>query len=397
MWTWITSHGAAAAVGVLVAVALPLVVLAYYRLRLRLRGEQLMATLSELSLEREYIRVFHLGQWKDLLHGSEQKIQQQFRKLFMQSFLGGNRFGNFVVPLLLLSITTFAFGLIAYLSLRSHGPTVPVLGALSRTALPLAIAGATLYVFRIATVKYATLSLNPHLLLDLIGKLWLATAVGVLLATTFSQTLEPIAAFLGGLLPVWALETLTKKLDQGKEQRRSDLHDLARGDEDLLAQLEYAGVRTVTQLAYTNPLRLFLATELSLPHCVDLVDQAYLQILVPDEEIRKGLNLLTIRTATDIMTQTYEEGPDGEWGFLPYEATLEPHLETALAAIAAKMKLSGVPELRNVIGMMIDNPQIGYLHQLWQLMPDQVAELAEDDDDTVDDTPASTRRAAGGG
>lgn len=365
----------ASAVGLLIFLALPLIVIAYYRLRLRVRRDHLRATLSELGLEREYIRVLHLGDWRTLRSSSPRKLEADFDRLFADNFLGRNRFSNFIVPLVLLSVTTFVFGFVGFLSIEPVAAPSALFGTVGRVFPALAVGGATLYVFSLAVVRYASLGLNPHVVLELTRKLWLSAAVGVLLAMALDEPLKPLVAFLGALLPVWGLETLMKKLGSQSERQRTDLDELVRSDEDLLVQLQFAGLRTVVQLAYANPLRLFMDTDLSFQVCVDLVDQANLHLLVPDPDVRKALNLRAVRTATDLMTQTYLEGADGKWDYLGYDEALPPHMQEPMAALAAAMKLSGVQELRNVIGMMIDNPQIGYLHRLWEMMPDVVAEL----------------------
>jgi len=363
----------------IVCLALPLVIIAYYKLRLGLRRRILLAKIRELHLEAEYLRVFHFSEWKEVKDKGPDVIRQKFGAIFSRQFQGDNSFWNYFVPFVLTLLTTLIFAFVIYRSLLP-GNTMP---EFMRSKISLfAIAGSLLYVYPLFVSRYASLSLTPHTLFELVGRFWLAAIVGGLVASLSTESIQPAAAFLGGLLPVAAIDFLKKKLfgehDKEETARISDLLEILHGDRDLLSQLNYIGIRSVLELAYENPLRIFVETDLNLVACFDLVDQANLCLYIPRKEIRGGLNKYGIRTAIDIMTQVYEDFPDPQdpkkvvTRFLEPGENLPNHLKEPLTKISKTMELESIDELRNMIQMMIDNPQLYYIFGLWNMLSVEV-------------------------
>lgn len=367
----------------IVAIWLPLLIVAYYALRLELRRRALSARIIELHLEPDYLRMYdfdalskHCGGPQPLQKSAAdiQSIRNAFKKAFNNQFGGGNRILNYFIPFLLTLMSAILFALIIYASL-----TVKTLDApyFKNGILPLAIGGALLYISPLYISRYASLALTPHELMGLLVRMWIALILGVLVASLFPAELEPATAFFGGLLPVAAYEWLKDKIFPKKQEteeieRMKKLLRVLHLDEDLLQQMQNIGVRSVLELAYENPLRLFVETDLNLVVCIDLVDQANLWLYVPDEQVRTDLNRYGIRTAIDLMTQARDtfKNADGteETRFLKSSEDLPEFLEEPFANIAKTMKLENISTLRNTLKMMMDNPQLEYVRQMWKMV-----------------------------
>lgn len=361
----------------IVWLSLPLVTVAYYVVRLAARREHILAKIELLDLEDEYLRIFHLEQWQELPDNDEE-IFQSFEELFRGHFSGENSFGKYSFPFALLTITTTVFAIAIYVAL-SDGTLVPA--AVQGQAFPFAVAGALLYAFPQFIHRYAASSLNPQALFILTGRLWLSVVIGVvtaLVAGSFmAESAQSLAAFLGAYLPLVALDWMEKRMF-GERSREDDtgtkaLSEIVKGDSQILSQLEYIGIRSVLQLAYDNPLRLFVETGLDLDVCTDIVDQANLHLFVLGKAQRENLAKYGVRSAVDLTTQVYAELPPREKNrkqkevrFLGPDEPLPPHWQEPLEGIAKAMELEGVASLRNTIQILVDNAHVSYLHGLWE-------------------------------
>jgi len=363
-----------ALVATLAGLPLPALILAYYALRRRLRGKIIYAKILELQLEKEYLRVFYSPVWEQVRDASPEAVRQRFNQVFDTEQQGNNRISNYFLPFVLTSLGSLLFSVLLYEAMVTSGSLTTFF---QQGVIPLAIAGALVYAFPSYISGYASLSLTPPVLFNLLARSALSVLIGIILASVTTTDLKPAAALLGALIPVPALEFLKKKLyderpGSAEQERKAELMHLVDQDEDLLAQLYYVGIRTVLQLAYENPLRIFVDTDLHLYVCLDLVDQANLYLIVPDKQSRDDLRRHNVRTAMDLMTQTYEEFPTGAGNervrrlrFLEPDEPLPDHLREPLERIAQAMRLQSVSELRNVIQTMVDNPHFAYLLDLW--------------------------------
>lgn len=372
-------------VSALIVLSFPLLVVAFYRLRLGARRRALLSKLLELNLEGEYLKVFHYAEWETLVADKtdvDRRIRASFVELFTNQFRGDNSVKNYIVPIFLTLLTTSLFALYV-LWLWAHGPSSSQL--LTHPAL-FAIAGSLVFVYPMFVSHYASLSLNPPTILELNGKIWLSALIGVVATTVIKDVAQPLVAFLSSLLPIAALELFKTRVfgekaataTAAEAAATSEMLEIIRYDRDLLTQLDYIGVRSVLELAYENPIRLFVEADPILIVCIDMVDQANLHLYVPDASIRRDLNTHGIRTAIDLMTQLYDEFPSRndatkrELRFLDSDERLPDHLQPAMVALANAMKLENVDVLRNLIAMMVANPQLQYVFYLWASLSERV-------------------------
>ncbi len=400
MTEWI-NPSAIGLVVVIVALSLPLLSLTYYFLRLGVRRNILLSKIREFGLENEYLRVFHSQVWQGLheragasanqLPGPE-TIRETFEESFKKQFQWDNSWASYFLPQFFTLLTTVLFALVILSSLLS---TNSLSAFLANGILPFAITGALLYVFPLYIARFASFSLNPTSLLDLFWKLWLSVIIGVASASVAATSLQPIAAFVGGLLPVATLDLLKKKVfdklgetgEPGEAERKALLLELVELDGDLLSQLYYIGIRSVLELAYENPLKVFVETDINLDTCIYLVDKANLYLYIPDKEIRHQLNHHGIKTAVELMTQVYE---NDRW--ISLEEKLTPELDMALTEIAQAMGLS-LASFRNLLTLMIDDPKLNYLLDFWLQVTPGIEKLNVNQvQSETAEVPAPTRR-----
>ena len=369
---------------ILLLISIPLVVVAFYYLRLLVRRQTLRNKLLELNLESEYVRLYDSDRWQELRKQTDATMaRQKFIDALNSQFRGDNRGLSYLPPTFLLALTSLAFvGIVARVwQLKKDDPDL-----LSYPVL-FAIAGAFVYVYPRVISRYASLTLNPQAVYELLGALWISVITGVAFMTLADDHLKLAAALLGSLLPVPALQFirdkfLTTRSDsesaQAAEQAR--LMEVIGQDADLVEQLSYIGVRSVRALADENPIRLFAEVDPDLMLCVNIVDRANFYQWFPDADIRLAVQNLGYRAAVDVMTLIYEERPPkanpggaAAFRFIELDEPLPDHLTKPLEALASAAKFPDVQSLRNLLAMMAEDPQLAYLQQLWIRIYDAVA------------------------
>jgi len=372
-------------VAALLALTLPLVILLYYNVRINFRRNNLLSKIHELQLELEYLRLYHFQEWTKYRQDpvGNKKVLEEFEKYFNASFEGMHKTKNYWLPFLLTLITTSIMALVFYawysaeLAGRVPAASPPLL-------LPLAVAGGLFYVYPIYILRYASLSLTPTCLYELVGKLWLAMIVGAVGASLFEASLKPIAAFLLALVPVAGLDFLKKTLFEKKkaegqtEPLTSDLLllEILQYDEQLLSQLNYIGIHSLVELAFENPLKVFLETDLNMEASIYLVDRANLCLYVPDKAMREDLSRYGVRGAIDLMTMLYEYDPETEKETeTQLGDPLPEYMVAPLEEIAAILKIKHVDSLRNLIDIMMSDPKLLYLLELWHQVSDKIDRL----------------------
>lgn len=371
-------------VAALLALTLPLVILLYYSVRINFRRNNLLSKIHELQLEQEYLRLYHFQEWKkyhDDPAGNE-KVLEEFEKYFNASFEGMHKTKNYWLPLLLTFLTTSIMGLVFYAWFGEEvAGRVPIAAT---PVLPLAIAGGLFYVYPIYILRYASLSLTPTCLYELVGKLWLAVVVGAVGASLFEAPLKPIAAVVLALVPMAGLDFLKKtvfekrKAEGQAEPLTSDLVllEILQYDEQLLSQLSYIGIRSLSELAFENPLKVFLETDLNMEASLYLVDRANLCLYVPDKAMREDLSRYGVRGAIDLMTMLYEYDRETQKGTIIRPADpLPEHLLAPLEELARVLKIQHVDSLRNLIDIMMSDPKLLYLLELWHQVINRIDRL----------------------
>jgi hypothetical protein len=182
-----------------VGAPLPLLILAYYFLRRRLREQIVQAKILELGLEREYLRLCNQPEWAEVRDADAAQIRERFQAAYRRRLEGGSSFRNYLVPWILTGLTGLLFAALVYGPLSRSESTEAFL---KENVILFALAGALLYVYPLYVWRYASLSLNPHILLSLLGRLWLSALLGVIISSVTADPMRPLAAFLVLLSPI---------------------------------------------------------------------------------------------------------------------------------------------------------------------------------------------------
>jgi hypothetical protein len=298
-------------------------------------------------------------------------IKESAERVFRRRFWGENNFIHYIVPFLLTFFTTILFGFVILRAIQGS----PDWGTFIKHIVALAIAGGMLYVYPYYISRYSSLFLTPTSLYDLVGRLWLSVVLGIVLASVFANDLKPVAAFLGGMIPIAALDFLKNKLFSGDKLPESSsglatIKEIVENDEDVLSQLTYIGIRTPLELAYVNPLKLFVETDLAIDVCIYLVDRAQLYLFVPDKTMREGLNRFGIKTAVDLMTELYEY-PD-TW--ITLADNLPNYMQQPLGEITKVLGMEHIESLRNTLDLMHADPKLMYLLDFWHKLSHHIEE-----------------------
>ena len=390
-------------ISTLFVIALPAIVVAYYFLRLGVRRNALVAKIAELGLEPEYLRLSDLAKWREVQRNPDRETaEKSFKAAFASQFRGDNLFLAYLVPLLLLLLTSLVFVGVVWGVWTRRDPKDDLLSHWTLFAM----GGALVYVYPLLVRRYVSLSLTPQAVYELVGSLWLSVFMGLLAADVATSTLQPVAAFVGSLLPLPVLQLLRRKVfpdksadEDASEASKRELMEIIGNDVDLYDQLAYVGVRSVGALAVANPISLFVETDPNLVFCIDIVDQANLRLIVRDSGVLAALQGMGIRSAVDLMTQIYEELPDLKdptkkvWRFLEADEPTPTHLAQPLSDIANAMKIPSIASLRNLMLMLSENPTISYLQHLWGLMWEGIDEaFATEQGIRQNDHPVTARR-----
>jgi hypothetical protein len=260
-----------------------------------------------------------------------------------------------------------------------------------------AIVGGFVFVYPQVVSRYASLTLNPQAVYEVIGALWISVLTGVVLAGIAIPELKPVAAFVGSLLPIPALNALRDRIlnrptaeDTSRANERAQMLEILGQDDNLCEQLSYVGIRSVRALADENPIRIFAEVDPDLVLCIDLVDRANLYQWIPDQTIRSAVAHLGYRGAVDLMTVLYEKLPSPDapsdppsYRFLELQEPLPAHLERPLTALASALGCPDVETVRNMLAMMAEDLQLSYLQNLWVRMNDGVESAFEVHDSLV--------------
>jgi hypothetical protein len=362
---------------------LPLLIILYYLQKVKLRRSNLWTRILEFQVEEEYLRVYHYAEWENIIEkgkNKDGKIRKKAEERFYAWYSIENSLPDYAIPFLLTLVTTMAFAYFVYQDF-SGATTLKELMK-SEDVLSFAVAGGMLYIYPQYVSRFTSLHLSPPCLLELIGKLWLAVLLGILFGFCIpAGQSKSVAAFLGGYLPFTVLDILkgrvlgAKKdeLQQGDGAPSAEFLEIIENDSDLKSQLNLMGIRTVLELAYVNPMKLFIETDLELDVCIYTVDRANLYLFVPDAKIRSGLNRLGIKTCVDLMTQVYDYEKN-KW-YEPGE-DLPPCLGEPIKEIAQAMGLQHTDTARNLFVMMKDDPKLCYLLDFWQRIENRIRENA---------------------
>lgn len=269
------------------------------------------------------------------------------------------RFGarTFLLPIVVY-IAMLALAVLALMTVIGAklpgGPVVALLDPIAAYAL----AGAYLWVVYDLIARYRQRNLVPSAIYYAAFRIAIIVPLGYALAATlsFSETIAGAAAFLLGSFPTSTLFLLARRhgeklfglAEAGADKKTPELETLQGVDQAVREAFSDVGVTTILQLAYDDPIRLAMRTNLPFYFVLDLVSQALVAIYVDTDVARR----LSVRGSVEAST-LYRRCEEGD------AASCK-----TLAELAAALKLS--QEAFNVILYQIsEDPCSKFISAIW--------------------------------
>lgn len=158
------------------------------------------------------------------------------------------------------------------------------LAAKTPTTLSLGFAGAYLWSLYEIVKRYRSADLTPAVFHFAWIRMGAACIVGPLASTAAADGAKPLIAFSFGLLPVQSMfdfvtDYTRKRLAisiPSRDTAPAGFQNLQGMTDEVIERLEEEGVDSVQSLAYSDPMRFFLKTDLEWVVIIDLIDQALL-------------------------------------------------------------------------------------------------------------------------
>lgn len=237
----------------------------------------------------------------------------------------------------------------------STGPTLPATVAAG-------MLGAYLWVLYDLIDRYARIDLNPRSLYGAFLRLALGGALGYLIGGTLKPPVDVLVSFAIAALPV---DTLRKYLRQTAQDKigikpherpteQPNLHLVQGMTPETIERLEEEGIRSIQDLASSNPIKLFVRTNLEMTNIIELVDQALLISYVGDRiGVLRPLGFRGAIEFSDVATVATSQDPKEQ-------ARGEGLVQLAVDALG--LTADGV---RNLAENVNDDPRTALLLALW--------------------------------
>lgn len=315
------------------------------------RRREILAGLSEEAIKL-YLKQF---QPRNSEHSKE--VERVFNDYYARQF--GRR--HFVIPMILLAGIAGSLLFWSALSVTDWLYTTPLgPGHLPGLAV-VAIGGAYMYCVYDLIGRWAFSDLSPSDLLGLSFRLVIAVPMAYAIASAFTPSIALTIAFLLGVFPTKTLlkivrRSAAKKLDAGDlpESGESELQKLNGIDLKIAECLAAEGITTVLQLAYFDPVKLAIRTNLGFSYIVDCVSQALLYIYTGDRfqdfvkaSLRGSYEVCDLNRA--LTSDTSNQSDEAKMRF---------------EAIAKQLQYS--PDvLRNLFTQVGGDPYTEFLYEVW--------------------------------
>ena len=144
-----------------------------------------------------------------------------------------------------------------------------------------AVAGAYLWIVFDLISRARRLDFAPSDLDTAIVRFVVAVPLGYAFGALATPSIRPFIAFAMGAFPVAMIGSMARRLankalnqEQTQEERRNDLVKLQGVNRAILERLEKEDITTVTQIAYCDPVRLTMRSNLSFNFVTDCMNQA---------------------------------------------------------------------------------------------------------------------------
>jgi hypothetical protein len=280
----------------------------------------------------------------------------------------GQRF--FILPgIILFVIGLLAVALVVLTGLDEVGYITNTMPNLPATAVA-ALAGAYLWVVHDLILRSRRLDLSPADVLWCCLRLIIAVPMGYAFASILNDSVAPFVAFSLGAFPLSALLSISRRIGEQKlglaaspEESSDDIVKLQGINPMIVERLRNEDVSTVTQIAYCDPVRLVMRSNLTFNFVTDCMNQALAWMYV--EEKLDLLRPLGLRGAVEIKNfiDAYDDVDPLPGNKVDHDAAV-----AALPKVAEAIGQS--PETLEVCFREIaGDPYAAFLSRVWTCVP----------------------------
>jgi hypothetical protein len=270
----------------------------------------------------------------------------------------------YIFPILFNVVTVSAAATVALILVRAPVGPEPIRAYAAKTPISVlaGLAGAYLWGMYDALNRYNVASLTGSSLYGI----WLRMAIAAVLAPILTTPLKPevavVGAFCVGVFPVSTINDFLQSKAKSTlgftpgavPAEEPNLHKVQGLTATLIESLGEAGIESAEQLAYADPVRLLLRTNINWNTILDIIDQSLLFGYVDDK--LSELRLLGIRGAIECAVLRDEMDED--------DPKKREDANQLVVLVSAKL---GQPEVavRNLAAMLYDDSQVNLIWNLW--------------------------------
>lgn len=286
--------------------------------------------------------------------------QDDFEKLYHEGY--GRRL--FLVPgLLLLIVGLIAITFVVLTVLHTQGNTPNPLFDVKETGIA-AIAGAYMWVVNDFISRARRLDFAPSDISWGALRLIVSVPMGYAFAAVAAESVGPFVAFAVGAFPLSELTSMLRrltnkslKLEDTADEASDNIVKLQGVNATIVERLKNEDITTVTQIAYCDPVRLTMRSNLTFNYVTDCMNSALAWLYLEDD--LEKLRPLGMRGAVEIKYLLDD--------FLSTDPARQADHERAVSAfpkLAAAIG-QGPDTLQLVFCQIAEDPFTVFLHRIW--------------------------------
>ncbi len=286
----------------------------------------------------------------------------EFSKLYD---IGYGRHKYIAPAFLLLIVSTVASALTVYTVLGKIASVDNPFFKIDEVAIA-AMVGAYMWVVDDLISRSRRLDLAPSDIQWSVLRLVIAVPTAYAFASITADKLAPFMAFSLGAFPFTTLTTFLRRvatknlnIEQNTNEAMDDIVKLQGIDRAIVERLANEDIRTITQLAYCDPVHITMRSSLSFNFVTDCMNQALAQIYF--ENKMEDLRMLGLRGAVEIKHFLEDLDYVGED---EVSKTKQLLALSALPIIATTLNQDQA-SIRYAFSQIADDPFTGFLYEIW--------------------------------
>ncbi len=299
---------------------------------------------------KTYFKQFHPRYERD-----EQDQVRRFEKYYDTQY-GRKRF---ILPIVLFLLVAAFLLFQCLLWVQSNDSAI--LNPPSKIVGVFAVFGAYMWVLNDQITRWWYADLSPGDLYWACFRFVVAVPLGYAISQFAAENIGPAVAFLLGAFPTDSLFSLMRKLGrqklglgEGSENVESELQSLHGVDARKAERFGEEGITTVSQLAYYDPIKLTIRTNLGYSYIVDCVSQALLWIYT--ERDQDKWRKVGLRSAFEIinLSDSLSGTDEGE----------KEKAEAIVKLLASQLNTDAVA-VRNIVEEVAGDPYSEFIYYTW--------------------------------